>query len=454
LSELDPDAAEAQTLLGDIYLSLAQWDAAAQAYEAALALEDTASTRIVLGMARMQLGQVDAAIEQYQAVLAAAPENAAAWQSLGDAFAQQGNLAEATQAYEQALALADNASAHSQLAVLYLQQGETDQAVVHYEQAIALDPSDATTQVRLGGLYASQGRLAEADAAFRSALAVDPENADAYAGLANAAYRQCSINTAVQSLGTAASLAPRYRGALAATYEAQGRNADAEALYAELGQASAEDALAHLAVAEYQFRRGQLDEAARTYQRILESGNAASGLISSLIYSALGQIDMLEGRFFVAEGAFEQALAAFPANVEARIGIGDLALRVGDAARALDAYDAALLDVPRFVGGLPAENASLAVVLLHARRSLAFAKLGDDSAVAAALDQALAQAEAAVSLTPRSPLAQFALGAAHVARGETDAAEIAFARAVECDQALAVARDRLVDTLAKLQTGE
>jgi len=117
------------------------------------------------------------------------------------------------------------------LANIYLQQGDIDKAIAQFEQAAVLDPAETRYVVRLGGLYAGQGRLAEAEAAF----------ADAHAGLAGAAYRQCSINTAVQSMGKAASLAPIYRGSLAAFYEAQGRSADAEALYAELDQAPAED---------------------------------------------------------------------------------------------------------------------------------------------------------------------------------------------------------------------
>ena len=69
-------------------------------------------------------------------------------------------------------------------------------------------------------------------------------------------------------------------------------------------------------------------------------------------------------------------MAAFPANVDAQAGLGDLALRTGDAAQALAAYDTALPLIPQYVGGLPAENAALTGVLLQVRRSLALAQLG------------------------------------------------------------------------------
>ena len=74
------------------------------------------------------------------------------------------------------------------------------------------------------------------------------------------------------------------------------------------------------------------------------------------------------------------------------------------------------------------------------------------SAAGGEFEQALA--EAAVALTPRSLLAQFALATAHLARGESAEAEAAFARAGECDQSLIAARGRLEQGLASLQTGE
>jgi tetratricopeptide (TPR) repeat protein len=454
LVRLAPQDADSQTLLGDIRLSLEQWEGAAQAYEAALALADNASTRVVLGMARGQLGQVDAAVEQYQAALALEPDNALAWQSLGDAYLQQGRLDEAAEAYQQALARGESALVRSQLGNISLQQGDTDQAIAQYEQAVALDPTQERPQVRLGGLYASQGRLAEAEASFLAALGSNPANADALAGLAGAAYRQCSVNTAVQSMAQAATLEPSYRGRLAALYEAQGRRADADALYAELALAPAADIFAHLATADYQLRRGQWDEAAASYQQILEAGSAAPGVVTSLIHGGLGQIAVLQERLFAAGGEFEQALAEYPANADARAGLGDLALRGGDPAQALAAYDAALVDAPQYLAGLPAENLAATRVGLQVRRSLALAQQGETAAAADALDQALALAEGAVTLTPRSPLAQFSLAAAHLARGESDAAEAAFSRAGECDQSLLAARGRLEAALATLQSAQ
>ena len=103
-------------------------------------------------------------------------------------------------------------------------------------------------------------------------------------------------------------------------------------------------------MADYLFRSGRLDEAAQTYQQILEAGSAPPGLMTSLVHSALGQIDYLQERLFAAGGEFEQALAAFPANVDAQAGLGDLALRAGEAADALAAYDAAIPFVPAVHG--------------------------------------------------------------------------------------------------------
>ena len=198
------------------------------------------------------------------------------------------------------------------------------------------------------------------------ATRIDPSRPEAW-------LARVDLFLAQESMAAAAALSPAYRGSLAAFYEAQGRVADAEALYTELGQAPEDDVFAHLAVADYLFRSGRLDDAAQTYQQILEAGSAPPGLVTSLVHFALGQIEYLQERLFAAGGEFDQALAAFPANVDAQAGLGDLALRAGEAADALAAYDAALPLVPQYMGGLPAENVALTNVLLQVRRSLALA---------------------------------------------------------------------------------
>lgn len=450
LVRLTPQEADAHGLLGDVYFAQQQWEDAAEAYEAALALKEDASTRVSAGMARLQIGEVDPAIAHYRAALALEPGNGWAWQSLGGAYQQRGQLAEAASAFEKALALQDSALARGQLAAIYLQQGEVKKATAEYERAASLDPAEPRYQVRLGGLYASGGELARAETAFRAALAIDSKNAEAYAGLAEVAYRQCSVNTAVQSMATAAGLTPTYRTRLATLYESQGRTADAEAIYTELALAPTADWLAHLTVADYFARNGRWDEALRAYQQLLEAGSAPGGYVTSLIHSALGQIDYAQERLFAAGGEFDQAIAAFDANVDARVGLGDLAFRAGKVDEALALYEAALPQITQYLPGLPVENQSAVAVFLHVRRGLAMARQGNQTA-AAALDQALTVAEAAVALTPRSPVAQFALATAHLARGETVDAEAAFARASECDQSLSAARTRLVTGLAKLQ---
>jgi pentatricopeptide repeat protein len=294
----------------------------------------------------------------------------------------------------------------------------------------------------------------QAETAYRTALTLDANNAEAHAGLADAAYRQCSINTAVQSMATAAGLSPAYRARLAGLYEAQDRASDAAAIYEELAQAPLTDWFAYVTVAEHYNRRGDWDEALRTYQKILEAGTAPAGYVTSLIHSAAGQLEYLQERRFAAGGEFDQALAAFEANVDALAGLGDLAMEEGQADEALARYEEALPYIPRYLAGLPAENQALATVSLHVRRSLALGRLGETQPAAEALERAMTAAEGAVDLSPRSPLAQFALGLAYLAAGETELSEAAFERAGECDRTLIAARERLEAGLARLESTE
>ena len=92
---------------------------------------------------------------------------------------------------------------------------------------------------------------------------------------------------------------------------------------------------------------GELDAAAQQFQILLEAGDASSPLLS-LAYTALGKIYYAQERLLPAAAEYESALDAFPANAEAQALLGDIALRNGDAAAALQAYDAAFDLLPAY----------------------------------------------------------------------------------------------------------
>ena len=69
------------------------------------------------------------------------PQNAAAYNNLGDILARTGSLESAINRFEEAIKLkSDLAEAHYNLALLMLRKGDREQSHAEFEKAHALDP--------------------------------------------------------------------------------------------------------------------------------------------------------------------------------------------------------------------------------------------------------------------------------------------------------------------------
>ncbi|RME82705.1 MAG: tetratricopeptide repeat protein [Caldilineae bacterium] len=453
LLQLAPGETDVYALLGDAYLQLSRWDDAIAAYESYLTAGEDAAAHVSLGIALAQKGEIDAAVEHYRRALSLDPEYAAAYRVLGVALSVQGDLEGAREAYQQALALhPDDAQAYAGLASVDERLGLSEEALAAYRQAVRLNPDDWQSQFRLGELYARAGDLAEAEKAYTAALTSNPGSAEAYFGLGLSAYKQCRLSTAVQALNQAVKLQPdlsTYRGLLAALYEAQGRGADAEAIYAELQQKPESDAYAHLVVADYLARRQRYQEAGREYQRVVEAGSLLP-FIAAWAHFGLGSVLYAEEKFLAAQAEFEQAVESYPATPDAQAALGDIRMRLGDAAGAIAAYDRAVEMLPAYARLNPVDLTALQTAYIHVRRALAFEHLRQRDKAQEALDAADAAVQAVLAKVPRSPLGHLALGIVREAQGNADEAEAAYDIAVQCDLVLADVRDLVRANLAAL----
>lgn len=128
-------------------------------------------------------GQLDAAIAAYQRALALnrrlkrTAEEAINLAGLAQCYQQQGRLADAIQAVEQALERIGNAPAktiiQNDLAALLLernQAGDADRARALLEEALAADPKSPVTKLNLGRAAFVAGQAAEARPLLRQAL--------------------------------------------------------------------------------------------------------------------------------------------------------------------------------------------------------------------------------------------------------------------------------------------
>jgi Flp pilus assembly protein TadD len=111
------------------------------------------------------LGYFDLLAQQYERLTAVAPEDAALWRALGEAWMQAGpvGVAPAFNALKQAVALDDNeVEARSLLAHLLHREGLYDQAQSLYEEILLQNPSHVRAQLGRAVLWARSGKIQEA----------------------------------------------------------------------------------------------------------------------------------------------------------------------------------------------------------------------------------------------------------------------------------------------------
>ena len=104
------------------------------------------------------------------------------------------------------------------------------------------------------------------------------------------------------------------------------------------------------------------DEAVREFQ-VSQEASAGLPALASLAHLGLGQLYYAQGKLVAAKSEFAAALAAMPANADVQAALGDLALREGDAAAALAAYDLAVGLLPDYALQSADSAATLAVTL-------------------------------------------------------------------------------------------
>jgi tetratricopeptide (TPR) repeat protein len=101
----------------------------------------------------------------------AAQENVAAARKA----AQAGQLEEAMQAYEQAIASSpESGFLFRDLADIEVRQGKTDQAMQHYRKSIQLDPADVSSRVHVAEMLEASGDVEGAIAMYTEAYGLDP----------------------------------------------------------------------------------------------------------------------------------------------------------------------------------------------------------------------------------------------------------------------------------------
>jgi len=176
-------------------------------------------------------GELDRAIAELRLITERSDTMPVAYELLGVAYRDKGNLKASIEALETAVAGDPSRdSAHHNLALSYHAAGMNDRAVAAWREALKLTPDYRQARINLGvALYKTQ-RFDDAQAVIETAIVQDPTDIDAQITLAAICFDAGDLDRAAAVLTTATERAPDnpqlYRQ-LASVYARQGKLAEA-----------------------------------------------------------------------------------------------------------------------------------------------------------------------------------------------------------------------------------
>ncbi len=106
-------------------------------------------------------------------VVKKSPSKARAYEYLGLAYHQNGDLDSAIQQYIKGLSLAPcSADLHNNIGISYFEKGMTDLAIQHFKTAVELNPVHADAHYNLGVAYGNKGLFELANEEMRKGMAL------------------------------------------------------------------------------------------------------------------------------------------------------------------------------------------------------------------------------------------------------------------------------------------
>lgn len=445
--ESDPDNLLAVVGMAEIAHARGRFNEALNWYAQALDHADLAVLHFRLGQLHTQLGQLERAVSEFDLAQQAAPYVARFHVAAGDACLSEGQEACAAEQFAAAVEnrnLPDEASRRIALADLWRQRNRTDLALGLYEEAVALQPSQAN-HLMLAGAYWEEARYAEAEALLRLLRTRHPLSTEVLALSAEVQAGQGAIDEAAAFYrralwiqGVTGQDSGATRLALGRILLAANRLDQAQAEIERVLRLQPNNAAAYALQGDLYAARGWSEEATVAYQKAFRLDPTQIQL-----YLALSnQFRQLGGEQQEVLGLLETAMRANPDEATLALALGDQLQRQGEAARAIDAYQAAL---DMF------EQASLSPNLMargtDTSRAYAYIRLASVSEDLGQMEPAMNYYSAAVAAASDLPWTQSAYGDALRRRNDVAAAEAAYRRAIANDPDFANAYMQLADLL-------
>jgi tetratricopeptide (TPR) repeat protein len=170
---------------------------------------------LLAGKSLLEDGKYPQAIEQLKTATTLLSTNAQAWNYLGLAYHQTGQLAEAEKAYRRALTLnRDLAEAHYNLGCLWLTENKLEGARAELTDYTLRRGNSVEGYLKLGSAQLRSRDLAGAEKSFSDALRLSPQSAEALTGVGLVRVQRGRAGDAVQFFKSALKQQPDYGPAL------------------------------------------------------------------------------------------------------------------------------------------------------------------------------------------------------------------------------------------------
>src|SRR5579872_1864316 len=309
--QVDPRFAEAHFQLGETYLKLKDYNRAFSELSRAVDLvPDNYRAHIDLADLLISARDLKEAQPHLDILREKMPDAAETHLTWANFYAAQGNLGTALQEMQKGIAAEPaRPDSYLRMALLQLSANMPEQAEMNFKKAVELGPKEVSAQLALGGFYQSRNRMGEAEQQFKHAIDVAPQD-------------------------------PSPRAAYANLLMVEGKKMEAEAFLRQTKGDFPDNSEGYRMLGDFYFANGDLDNA------VAEYGSLYSAHARDLqVKKNYVQLLILKNRLDEATKLNDEILKANPREVDALVYRGQIKLRKGDAAGAVDSLQAAFKNV-------------------------------------------------------------------------------------------------------------
>ena len=482
-AELNPDFAMTHARLGELCLAGQKPEQAKPHFERHIELQPgKAYGYLGMAVACMQSGDATAALEPLQHAIRLQPQDRTAHELLSNVYARIGD--EQHTAEERTLAKSVSASMRveqpgfleravwsdlsrpiieGRIAAM-ISAGQLQDAAILCESLLERSPEDGQLLLQLSKLYMPLGAPRTAVVCAQAVLKLDPGNALAHTLTAEAMLGMGELD---EALGAANDALENDPGLIRAHYArvnilvALEHFDNAELALRRITELEPDHAGHWLMLANFLLSRKQESEADGCFQRVLEldPSDPPSSVESLHACLALGRISAMYNDLDEAAEQFRQALRIAPGNDRALGGLGFVLTRQGKHDEALALFRDAVKTNPNsaFAHGVLADalirrgatEEALPIleqaVRLDPNNGLFLIRLGELLTAAGGRDlEAMTHLQTGLRFNPRHAWGHYVLGVLFQRNGDTNAAKVAWDRALQVSPRLLEAYEAYV----------